>query len=66
MKNKYRANKGEEYWFIADSGDIDYTIEQNNYKDNFRYKVGNYFKTVYEADKFLTKLENKGDVKNVN
>ena len=60
MKNKWRAKKGEEYWFIADSGDIEVATEQNNHKDNFRYNIENYFKTVYKADEFLTKLEKQG------
>lgn len=56
---KWRANIGEEYWFIADNGDIDGETERNHYADNFRYNIGNYFKTAGEADKFLIKLENK-------
>ena len=59
MKNKHRVNIGEEYWYIADNGDIVGTIEQNCYADNFRYNVMNYFKTAEEADEALTELENK-------
>ncbi len=55
-----KANK--EYWYITDKGDLDIDIDENKYKDKFIKHIGNYFKSVYEADKFLRKLESKKEV----
>ncbi len=49
----------KEYWYITDKGDLAVDIAENKYKDRFRKKIGNYFKSVYDADKYLTKLESK-------
>ena len=49
----------KEYWYITDKGDLAIDIDENKYKDRFRKQIGNYFKSVYDADKFLTKLESK-------
>ena len=53
MQNK------NEYWYISDKGDLSIDIDNNKYKDRFRKQIGNYFKSVYDADKYLTKLEAK-------
>ena len=52
-------DKPKEYWYITDKGDLAIDIDKNKYKDKFRKKIGNYFNNVYDADQFLTKLENK-------
>ena len=39
-------------------------IPENKYKDRFRKQIGNYFKSVYDADKYLTILESKKGVIN--
>ena len=54
--------KNKEYWYITDKEDLAIDINENKNKDRFRKQIGNYFKTVYEADTFLTKLENKKEV----
>lgn len=54
--------KSKEYWYITDKGDLNIDIDENKYKDKFRKHIGNYFKDVYEADKFLRKLESKKKV----
>jgi len=46
-----------EYWYISDKGDLELDIDTNKYKDRFRKQIGNYFKSVYDADKYLTILE---------
>ena len=52
-------SKDKEYWYITDKGDLDIDIDGNKYKDTFRKIISNYFKTVYEFDRFLSKLETK-------
>ena len=49
----------KEYWYITDKGDLAVDIDENKYKDRFRKKIGNYFKSVYDADKYLSILESK-------
>lgn len=53
-----------EYWYISDKGDLAIDIDKNKYKDRFRKQIGNYFKSVYDADKYLTILESKKGVIN--
>ena len=48
-----------EYWYISDKGDLELDIDTNKYKDRFRKQIGNYFKSVYDADIYLSKLESK-------
>ena len=53
-----------EYWYISDKCDLAIDIDENKYKDRFRKQIGNYFKSVYDADKYLTILESKKGVIN--
>ncbi len=53
-----------EYWYISDKSDLAIDIDKNKYKDRFRKQIGNYFKSVYDADKYLTILESKKGVIN--
>ena len=53
MQNK------NEYWYISDKGDLAIDVDENKYKDRFRKQIGNYFKSVYDADNYLTILESK-------
>lgn len=49
---RWRAEKGGYYYYICDSGScIDDIIkaQEGNIVDNYRYKIGNYFKTFEEA-----------------
>ena len=57
------GTKNKEYWYITDKGDLNIDIDENKYKDRFRKQIGNYFKSVYEADKSLSKLESKKEFK---
>ena len=54
--------KNREYWYISDKGDLSIDINNNKYKDRFRKHIGNYFKSVYDADKVLSKLESKEEL----
>ena len=58
MQNK------NEYWYISDKGDLAIDVDENKYKDRFRKQIGNYFKSVYDANKYLTILESKKGVIN--
>lgn len=54
--------KDKEYWYITDKGDLDIDIDETKYKDRFRKHIGNYFKSIYDADKVLSKLESKEEL----
>ena len=56
--------RNKDYWYITDKGDLDIDIDENKYKDRFRKQIGNYFKTVYEADKYLIEKKKKKGVFN--
>ena len=43
-----------EYWYISDKGDLSVDVDTSKYKDRFRKHIGNYFKSVYDADIFLS------------
>lgn len=46
---RWRGKLGETYWFLSDNGSLYFKTENNNKIDNYRYRVGNYFKTIEEA-----------------
>ena len=46
---RWRAEYGETYWFLSDNGSLYFKTEDNNKIDNYRYLIGNYFKTKEEA-----------------
>lgn len=46
---RWRGKLGETYWFLSDNGSLYFKTEDNNKIDNYRYLVGNYFKTIEEA-----------------
>ena len=49
-KLRWRANKGETYFYIMTGGKIDSSIEDKECTDDMRYDFGNYFKTKEEAE----------------
>ena len=50
LENKrWRAEKGEKYWFALHDGLIDFNEEENDIIDEGCYNRGNYFKTEEEA-----------------
>lgn len=46
---RWRAEKGEDYWYVNDCGAIKYYHDYRDVVDNFRFTTGNYFKTKKEA-----------------
>lgn len=52
----WRAEHGEEYYYIEDSGDINTENETEWGDDDFRYNTGNYFMTEKDAEDVVKKL----------
>lgn len=46
---RWRGKLGETYWFLSDNGSLYFKTEDGSKIDNYRYRVGNYFKTIEEA-----------------
>jgi len=46
---RWRAKENGEYYFVDDWGDVDYNYDAGFRPNNFRYDIGNYFKTEEEA-----------------
>ena len=46
---RWRANKGNYYYYIKETGEIGCNTEDEMYGDNLCYTIGNYFKTREEA-----------------
>lgn len=57
IPKKWRAKKGEEYWYINNSGDIICGTETYWIGDDEKYNFGNYFQTKEEAEKKLEKIK---------
>ena len=54
---RWRGGRSDSYYFIDDEGAIRHEIDTNDGMDNYRYNIGNYFKTEAEAEsykKYLT------------
>lgn len=54
---RWRGGRGDSYYFFDDEGAIRHEIDTNDGMDNYRYNIGNYFKTEAEAEsykKYLT------------
>lgn len=54
---RWRGGRGDSYYFIDDEGAIRHEIDTIDGMDNYRYNIGNYFKTEAEAEsykKYLT------------
>lgn len=47
---RWRAEKGEKYFYIGGSGNVYYQTECHDEYDDFFYAIGNYFKTEEEAE----------------
>ena len=52
IKKRRKARKGEKYWFINSSFNVDYCIENSKNINKSRYNVGNCFSTIEEAEKY--------------
>lgn len=53
---RWRAEEGEEYYFLSDLGEILSANDCRDKSDNFLYNTDNYFKTVEEAEFRICKL----------
>ena len=49
---RWRAEKGEGYWYINDCGAIKHYHDYGDIVDSFRYATGNYFKTEAETEAY--------------
>ena len=54
---RWRADIGEEYYYIFSNGDIDYTSERDGKASANHYDLGNYFQTKEEAEKVVEKIK---------
>lgn len=53
---RWRAEEGEEYYFLSDLGEILSAIDCRDKSDNFLYNTDNYFKTEEGAEEYRKKL----------
>ena len=53
----WRARLGEIYFFINSNGELYPENELNNKIDNMRWKIGNYFSTENEAEKYANEFK---------
>ena len=49
---RWRAEINDTYFYIDDTGYSDYSHEDKEYADDFRYKTRNYFKSEEEAEEY--------------
>ena len=49
---KWRAEYGKKYWYLDDCGVVLSNEEWGDDTDDFRYRIGNYFKTEAEAEAY--------------
>ena len=58
--NKYKRKRldyGDYYWFLNNLGEAVMAFDDyNEYEDNFKYLIGNYFETEKEAKNYKEKL----------
>ena len=62
---RWRAEKGKHFWSISDVGGVFRFIDDYGELDNFKYSVGNYFKSEQEAKQHLKNLLTKQKLKNL-
>lgn len=49
---RWRAKENDEYCYIDDYGDVEFIFEDMDELDDYRYGVGDYFKTEKEAEAY--------------
>lgn len=49
-RKRWRAEEGQEYWYVSNDGEIAGVSEVNDIYDDYVYSIGNYFKTKEEAE----------------
>ena len=56
-KIRWRAEKGESYWFINSEGSVTEYKEDNHPLDEKIYNFGNYFRTKEQAEEMLKRIK---------
>ena len=59
IAKRWRADKDRRYYFIDDEFSIRCSIEENLDLDNIRYRIGNYFRTEKETEKYIEYMKKK-------
>lgn len=54
---RWRANKGEKYWYVDNTGNVYSLRERNDRTDEAYYQYGNYFKTEEEAQEKANEIK---------
>lgn len=55
---RWRAERGNCYFFITSIGPIEQTYDFYNLDDDKRFKIGNYFKELKDAEKYVEDVKN--------
>jgi hypothetical protein len=67
--NKYKRKRldyGDYYWFLNNLGEAVMAFDDyNEYEDNFKYLIGNYFETEKEAKNYKEKLLIEQELKDI-
>lgn len=62
---RWRAKPKEDYWFVELNGCIYDDYENCEGQDNFKYTIGNYFRTQQEAQEYKENLITKQKLKDL-
>ena len=57
VKERWKPEKGNRYWFISDKGFVIFSYWQDDEIDNVRYNFGNVFRTEIQAKQALEKVK---------
>lgn len=56
-KKIWRAKNNEVYYYITNTLTIEYCDDINEYFSNERYRLGNYFRTIEQAEEYVEKIK---------
>lgn len=54
---RWRADRDRRYYFIDDEFTVRCSIEENLSLDSNRYEIGNYFRTLEQAEEYVEKIK---------
>lgn len=57
VEKQWKAKTNDAYFYINSVGRCDHDFECNSQYDNFRYELGNYFKTENEVERIIASKE---------
>lgn len=63
--NNYKRPRYKDYYCLIDTGGIAYVKDQNDKIDDFRFKIGNYFKIEESIEKYKEKLLIEQELKDI-